>query len=195
MEGLNPYKFRLWFSNQNTDLFNDRQKRMVYHFLGWGTRGCDSWNYKLMLEFHCSRRTLQYDLRHLEKHALINIRGGLGKFRRIFAIPYPNRACWIRASFTEMARKWGAKFCTHQRRTNKISINQQHNRLLYGQRLTDFGSVDEVGRFIEHTRQKIIDELTHRRVYRDDAIRIANILCKKALKKVTKTNGTTTGSG
>ncbi len=185
MKQGNPYKFRLWFSNQNTDLFNDRQKRMVYHFLSWGPRGCDSWNYKLALEFHCSKRTLQYDLRHLEKHRLIAIFGSLGKHRRIVAIPYPRRVLWVRESCQRTLRDLGAKFCTHQRRTSKTSINQQRDGLLYGQSLTTCGSVGGVKRFVEQTRHKIINELTHRKVYRDEAVKIANILCKKALRKVT----------
>ncbi len=184
MDWRNPYKFRLWFANQNTDLFNDRQKQMVYHFLGWGPRGCDSWNYKLMLIFHCSRRTLQYDLRHLEKHALIDVRGGLGKYRRIIAIPYQRRVLWVRESCQRALREVGAKFCTHQRRTNKISINQQRDGLLYGRGSTTCGSVGEDGRFVEQTRHKIINELVHRGEDRDIANQIANILCKKQLRQV-----------
>lgn len=184
MEWRSPYKFRLWFSNQNTDLFSDRQKRMLYHFLGWGPRGCDSWNYKIALEFHVSKRTIRRDLRHLEKHTLIDIRGALGKHRRIIAIPYPNRASWIRAAFTKTARNLGDKFVHHQRRTKRHSINQRTDKLLYGPGLTDCCSVGRGEIFIEQTRHKIIDELTHRRVYRDEAIKIANIVCKKALRKV-----------
>lgn len=180
----NPYKFRLWFSNQNTDLFNDRQKRMVYHFLSWGPRGCDSWNYKIALEFHCSIRTIRRDLRHLEKHALIDIRGALGKHRRIIAIPYQRRAAWIRESCQRSLRRVGDKFVLHQRRTRRHSINQQHDELRYGRSLTDFGSVGGVEHFIEQTRHKIIDELVHRGEDRDLANNIANILCKKALRKV-----------
>ncbi len=105
----NPYRFRLWFSNQNTDMFTERHKQMVYHFLGWGPHGCDSWNYRLMLDFHCSRSTIQRALRHLEKHALIDIRGALGKHRRIIAIPYPNRTAWMRATVQETTRKLGAR--------------------------------------------------------------------------------------
>ena len=178
----NPYKFRLWFSNQNTDLFNDRQKRMVYHFLSWGPRGCDSWNYKLMLEFHCSRRTLQYDLRHLEKHALIDIRGALGKNRRIIAIPYDRRVVWVRESCQRTLRALGAKFCTHQQRTRRLSINQQHYELLYGRTPTTFGSVGGGGAYIEQTRRKIIDILVHRGENREVAKNVANIICKKTLK-------------
>lgn len=184
MEWRNPYKFRLWFSNQNTDLFTDRQKRMVYHFLSYGPRGCDSWNYKLALEFHVSIRTIQRDLRHLENHALIDNHGALGKHRRIIAIPYPWRVRWVRESCQRTLRALGDNFVTHQRRTSKTSINQQHDRLLYGPKLPDCGSVGEVELFIEQTRHKIINELTHRKVYRDRAIKIANIVCKKALRKV-----------
>ncbi len=194
MERRNPYKFRLWFSNQNTDLFNDRQKRMVYHFLAWGPRGCDSWNYKLALVFHCSKRTIRRDLRHLEKHTLVDIRGALGKHRQIIAIPYPNRATWIRAAFKETARNVGDKFVHHQRRSTKSTINQQLDGLLYSTRLTTCGSVGEVGRFIEQTRHKIINELVHRGTNRNLAKNIANILCKKTLKKVQSTHGTTTES-
>lgn len=183
MKQGSPYKFRLWFSNQDSDLFNDRQKRLLYHFLGWGPCGCDSWNYKIALVFHCSKRTLQYDLRHLEKHALIDIRGALGKHRRIIAIPYQRRVLWVRESCQRTLRELGAKFCTHQRRTTKSSINQQLDRLLYSSRLTTCGSVGEVGRFVEQTRHKIVDELVHRGTNREQAKNIASILCKKALRQ------------
>ena len=201
----NPYKFRLWFSNQNTDLFNDRQKRELYHFLAWGRQGCDSWNYKLMLEFHCSRSTLQRDLRHLEKHALIDIRGALGKHRRIIAIPYPNRAAWMRAAIQQTTQKlgefWsrtgrnrGVKNDPHQRRHSKRVINQPADELLYGESFLLFsggGSSEtstpkipyEDRQIWEQTRRKIIDELVHRGEDRDIANRTANILVRKYIRQ------------
>ena len=201
----NPYRFRLWFSNQNTDLFNDRQKREVYHFLGWGPKGCDSWNYRLELEFHCSKRTLRNDLRHLEKHALIDIRGALGKHRRIIAIPYPNRAAWMRAAVQETTRKLGArlgnlrrnrgaKFCPHQRRTSKTSINQSVDGLLFGESFLLFsgsGSSEtsaqklsyEERQIWEQTRRKMIDQLVRKGHRRESAITMANIVIKKSIKQ------------
>ncbi len=201
----NPYKFRLWFSNQNSDMFTERHKQMVYHFLGWGRKGCDSWNYRLMLDFHCSRRTLQLALRHLEKHALIDIRGALGKHRRIIAIPYPNRATWMQISVQETIRKLGArlsdhsknrgaKFCAHQRRTSKTSINQQFDDLLYGESFLLFsggGSSEtsaqklsyEERQIWEQTRHKMIDQLVRTGHQRDSAIKMANITIRKSIEQ------------
>ncbi len=149
----NPYKFRLWLGPLDHELLNDRQKRELIYFTGWGPKGCDDWNYKIALEFHCSIRTIQRDLRHLEKHALVDIRGALGKHRRIIAIPYPNRASWMATSLQQTAQELGKKLSdlsrnrgdknvTHERRTSKTSINQQRNRLLYGEpiRVSDMES-------------------------------------------------------
>ncbi len=201
----NPYRFRLWFSNQNSDMFTERHKQMVYHFLGWGPKGCDSWNYKLELEFHCSKSTLQRCLRHLEKHALIDIRGALGKHRRIIAIPYPNQAAWMRAAVQETIRKLGArlsdhsknrgvKFDHHQRRTSKTSINQHADELLYGEsflRLSGGGSPEAFASDIqydeaqiwEQTRRKIIDQLVRGGQSRDSAITQANIVIKISIRQ------------
>lgn len=139
----NTYKFRLWLGSLDHELLNDRQKRELQYFAGWGPRGCSDWNYKLQLIFHRSKRTIQYDLRHLEKHSLIDIRGALGKHRRIIALPFPNKAAWMAASIQQMlqnfgkpnrqiVRNRGAKNCTHERRTKRHSINQQRNELLFG---------------------------------------------------------------
>ena len=62
---FNPYQLRLWLGELDHELLNDRQKRELIHFLRCGPQGCDSWNYKLAQIFHISKRTLQYDLRHL----------------------------------------------------------------------------------------------------------------------------------
>ncbi|MBA7691052.1 hypothetical protein ES703_99590 [subsurface metagenome] len=201
----NPYKFRLWFSNYNTNLFTEKQKQMVYHFLGWGRKGCDSWNYKLMLDLHCSRRTLQLNLRHLEKHALVDIRGALGKHRRIIVIPYPNQATWMQISLQQTSQKLGeflsntgpnrgAKFCAHQRRTSKTSINQQLDGLLYGEsflRLRGGGSSEtsasdipyEEAQVWEQTRRKMIDELVWRGHPRETAINMANITVRISIRQ------------
>ena len=201
----NPYKFRLWFSNQNTDMFNDRQKRMVYHFLSWGPRGCDSWNYRLELEFHCSKRTIRNDLRHLEKHALIVIRGALGKHRRIIAIPYPNRATWMQISFRQTSQKlgefWsdtrrnrGAKFCPHQRRLTKSKINQGADELLYGEsffRFSGGGSSEtsasdipyEERQIWEQYRRKLIDQRVRTGCRRESAIAWANTVVRISIKQ------------
>ncbi len=205
MKPGNPYKFRLWFSNQNTDLFNDRQKRMLYHFLSWGPQGCDSWNYKLALEFHRSKRTIRRDLRHLEKHTLVDIRGALGKHRQIIALPYPNRSSWIQTSLQQTSQKLGEKWSNlrrnrgdknvpHQRRTSKTSINQPADGLLYGSSFLRFsggGSSETSAHKIsydealiwEQTRRKLIDQLVRTGHPRERAINMANIVIKKSIRQ------------
>ena len=127
----NPYKTRLWLSNLDHGLLNDDQKRLFYHCLGWGRKGCGDWNYQLQALLHRSKRTIQYYLRHLEKHCLIDIRGAYGKHRRIIAIAWPTKQVWMTESLRQNLKKMGAKNCTHQRRTMKHSINQQLDNLLY----------------------------------------------------------------
>jgi len=128
---LNPYKTRLWLGRLDHDLLCDRQKREIDYFFGWGPKGCDDWNYKLAALFHVSIRTIQRDIRHLELHSFIIIRGALGKYRRITAIPYPTKGTWMAESLSQNLEKMGDKNVTHERRTTKSSINQQLDNLLY----------------------------------------------------------------
>jgi len=201
----NPYKFRLWLGTLDHELLNDRQKRMVVYFTGWGPRGCDDWNYKIALEFHRSIRTIQRDLRHLEKHALVDIRGALGKHRRIIAIPYPTHSSWMASSLRETTRKLGARFCdhsknrgvknvTHERRTDKISINQQLDDLLYGEGFFGSGGSGssetsalelsyEDRQIWESARRKLIDQLVREGNPRDSAITMANIAIKISIRQ------------
>ncbi|MBA7670974.1 hypothetical protein ES703_79123 [subsurface metagenome] len=201
----NPYKFRLWLGTLDHELLNDRQKRELVYFTGWGPKGCDDWNYKLELEFHCSKRTIRNDLRHLEKHALVDIRGALGKHRRIITIPYPTKSSWMASSLRETSQKlgefWsntgpnrGAKFCPHERRTSKTSINQQLDGLLYGEtflRLSGGGSSEtsalelpyEEAQVWESTRRKIIDQLVREGNPRDSAITMANIVIRTSIRQ------------
>jgi len=89
-----PYKFQLWLSRVDRRVINDRQKQLLLHILDYKDKGCDSYNYRLAKEMGCSIRTIQRDLRVLEWHCLIEIRGALGKNRRIIALPWRSRRIW-----------------------------------------------------------------------------------------------------
>lgn len=201
----NPYKFRLWTANLDHGLLNDRQKRMLYHFAGWGPRGCGDWNYQLAAEFHCSKRTVQYDLRRLEKHCFVELRGALGKYRRITALLWPNKGVWMNESHRQMVRNMGAKFCTHQRRLTKSKINQLRDDLFFGRPIsvpknvsprdastlsnpqspvgsTTGGSVNDK-RVAELVRKGMIEKLVKVGHPRARAIRLANVKVQKLLDK------------
>ncbi len=195
----NPYKFRLWLGPLDHELLNDRQKRELIYFTGWGPKGCDDWNYKIALEFHCSIRTIRRDLRHLEKHALVDIRGALGKHRRIIAIPYPTHSSWMASSLRETTRKLGARFCDHsknrgdkfvphERRTSKTSINQQFDELLYGESFLLFsggGSSETSAQKLSYEERQIWEQtrLVRTGHQRDSAIKMANITIRKSIEQ------------
>lgn len=128
----NPYKFRLWFGKWSPGVFTARQSALVLHFLSYGARGCDSWNYKLAQQFGCSIRTLQRDLRRLELYQVIQVAGGLGKWRRIRVIPLPKLKLFFRWAFQQMTRKQGDIFVTHQRRSYKDNKNKGIEGLKFG---------------------------------------------------------------
>lgn len=112
---LNPYKFRLMLDSLDDEFLNGRQRRLLLWLLFRGRKGCDSYNYRIAKEMKCSVRTVQYDLRRLEKLCLIEIKGALGKHRKIVVIPYPNKATWAQNCMAQVFRKKGANSCTHQR--------------------------------------------------------------------------------
>ena len=141
---FNPYQLRLWLGELDHELLNDRQKRELIHFLRCGPQGCDSWNYKLAQIFHISKRTLQYDLRHLESNGFIDIRGALGKHRRIVTLPFPTKASWMAFTIKEWTKhmfcvhpraraRMGAKFCTHHKESLREIHYNQTQRLLYSE--------------------------------------------------------------
>jgi len=128
----NPYKFRLWFGQWSPGVFTARQSALVLHFLSYGKRGCDSWNYKLARQFGCSIRTLQRDLRRLELYNVILIDGAWGKHRRIRVVPLPKMRLFFQWAFQQMLKKQGDKFVTHQRRSYSTYRNRGKDTILYG---------------------------------------------------------------
>ncbi|GAI70570.1 unnamed protein product [marine sediment metagenome] len=137
----NFYKYRLWLSDLDHNLLNDRQKRELRWFLAWGPKGCDSYNYKLQEEFPVSIRTIQRDLRLLEyHHFIVRAKGwaelARGKFvrrlrdRRIITIPYPTKAAWMRAAIRQLLAQVGDKNVTLQLRRGKTPTWLQRKALL-----------------------------------------------------------------
>jgi len=129
------YRFRLWFGGLGGGIVNDRQRRLVLWLLAWGPKGCDSYNYKIAQAMRCSERTIQRDLRRLERYYLIVIDGALGKHRRIKVLPWSKKRHWKRYGLDNMLSKWGDKVVTHQRRTRINSSNyvrEQRELLLHG---------------------------------------------------------------
>ncbi len=129
------YRFRLWFAGLGGDIVNDRQKRLTLWLLAWGPKGCDSYNYKIALVMRCSVRTIQLDLRRLEKYHLIVIDGALGKYRRIKVPPWSKKRHWKRSGHDIMLSNRGAGIFTHQKRHRINSMNyvrEQRKLLLHG---------------------------------------------------------------
>jgi len=129
----NTSRYRLWIASVNHGLLNRRQEQELLHFLGYGPGGCDSHNYRIAQNFNKSIRTIQYDLRHLEKHHLIETAPGWAELkdgkmvrqlrgRRITTLPWPSKTSWMSGSIQKNLEKVGAKNCTLQRRTHKMRI-------------------------------------------------------------------------
>ena len=131
---LNPYRFRLWLDSLAANMLNSRQKRLLLWLLSWGKAGCDSYNYRIAQEMRCSVRTIRRDLRRLEKYHLVDVRGALGKHRRIIVLPYVTKRQWKADSFAHMVTLWEDKFVPHQRRcvtTTQSHAREQIRKLLY----------------------------------------------------------------
>lgn len=125
--------------------------------LAWGKKGCDSYNYRIAKEMKCSVRTVQYDLRKLERYYLINIRGALGKHRRIIVIPYPNKRGWTCYFFVKSCQNVGAELCTHQRRLKVKPLNSGHPRGETPQERVDKHITDNL-RIAQEQRQRLLYE-------------------------------------
>lgn len=139
----NPYKTKLWLFSYNSNTFCKKELELWDHIAGFGARGCRDTNAQLTPQIDRSERQLQRYLRNLEKHHLIDIVPGWAelsqgefrkslRYRRIFALPWPNQQAWMRESIRESVRKWATKMSPYQRRTKKLSINQLRDDLLFG---------------------------------------------------------------
>lgn len=154
---LNPYKFRLWLDSLGGDILNARQKGLLLWLLAWGKKGCDSYNYRIAKEMKCSVRTVQRDLRRLERYYLIDIRGALGKHRRIIVIPYPDKRGWTRYFFVTSCQNMGDRLVTHQRRLKVKPLNSRHLRGETPQERVDKRVADNLKRAAEQ-RQRLLYE-------------------------------------
>jgi len=126
----------------NSDTFCKKELELWDHIAGFGPRGCRDINPQLSAKIHRSRATVKRYLRNLENHHLIvkvpgwaELSGGSFRktlrYRRIYALPWPNKSTWMRESIRKKLEKVGSKMSHYQRRLSKTKINQQLDDLLY----------------------------------------------------------------
>lgn len=155
--GESYYKYRFWLGSLDHNTLNHRQFQELLSLLAWGQDGCDSDNYYIAQEFQSlqhgpdgevrpvSIRTLQYDLRKLERNRLIVIIPGWseivgGKFvkrlrnRRIIVIPYKTKTDWLKARLKYDLSKIGSTNRPGKKHHRKIPAWQQRKALLAGKK-------------------------------------------------------------
>lgn len=158
-----PYKTKLWLFGSNSDMFCKKELELWEYIAGFGPRGCRDTNPQLSVEIGRCKRTIQFYLRNLESHALVETIPGWAelvgsrfvkplRYRRIIALPWPSKRVWMRESIRRSVRKWGAKNCALQRRLSKREINKRlrSQYRLFTEPLPDTGQPPEGGTLSRH---------------------------------------------
>lgn len=201
----NPYKTKLWLIALDHDTFSKKELELWCHIADWKGKGCGDYNCQLMTAVHRCRRSVQYYLRNLEAHALIEIEHPYGHRRRIHAICWPKKQAWQAASNALHLSQMGAKKCTPLKRKKRHLIgNAGHtvserppgtgtqevspaspstqNFPQAPDGLTTFGSGGLPKEF-ELVRLRIIEQLMRTGWKRDRAIALGNIKFAEYLER------------